>query len=163
MCNFILLYYTTIRVDIDTHNSPPTDARGEVALMLPPVMLPPPAYKQGRTLVRASVEESKTFFIDGKPVGTNEVEYLEQATSSRSCYRLRMGCCALKPISSKAIETETALAAVDTCVKCCYVFDIQHTSQYLPTWPFFQDVVYELEGTVSPAVKFLITRIHACI
>ncbi|KAI4796871.1 hypothetical protein KUCAC02_026706 [Chaenocephalus aceratus] len=46
---------------------PRIDARGEVALMRPPVMLPPPVYKQGRTLVRASVEASKRFFIDVKP------------------------------------------------------------------------------------------------
>ncbi|KAK5903820.1 hypothetical protein CgunFtcFv8_007568 [Champsocephalus gunnari] len=62
------------------------DARGEVALMLPPVMLPPPVYKRGRKLVRASVEESKRFFIDVKPVGTNMVEYLEQAKSSRGVH-----------------------------------------------------------------------------
>ncbi|KAJ4928697.1 hypothetical protein JOQ06_004323, partial [Pogonophryne albipinna] len=92
-------------------------ARGEVALMLLPVMLPPPVYKQGRTLVRASVEESKRFFIDVKPVGTNMVEYLEQAKSSRSCPFVLlledgMLCSqAFVVISGKAIETETALAA----------------------------------------------------
>ncbi|KAI4801014.1 hypothetical protein KUCAC02_006177, partial [Chaenocephalus aceratus] len=144
------------------------DARGEVALMLPPVMLPPPVYKQGRTLVCASVEESKRFFIDVKPVGTNMVEYLEQAKSSRSCPFVLllqdwMLCSqAFVVISGKAIETETALAAVDTCFKSFYVFDINYTNQCLPTWQFFQDVVYELEGTVSPAVKFLKTQIHAC-
>ncbi|XP_071060819.1 uncharacterized protein [Pseudochaenichthys georgianus] len=77
------------------------DARGEVALMLLPVMLPPPVYKQGRKLVRASVEESKRFFIDVKPVGTNMVEYLEQPNRpgrACSCYCFRMGCCALKPL-----------------------------------------------------------------
>ncbi|KAI9534133.1 hypothetical protein NQZ68_016851 [Dissostichus eleginoides] len=126
------------------------DARGEVALMLLPVMLPPPVYKQGRKLVRASVEESKRFFIDVKPVGTNMVEYLEQAKSSRSCPFVLlledgMLCSqAFVVISGKAIETETALAAVDTCFKSFYVFDIQYTSQCLPTWQFFQDVVYEL-------------------
>lgn len=59
---FIFLYYKTIWVYINTHNCPPTDARGEVALMLPP-----PADKQGRTLVRASIE-SKRAFIDVNPV-----------------------------------------------------------------------------------------------
>ncbi|KAK1891917.1 Apolipoprotein L3 [Dissostichus eleginoides] len=93
------------------------DARGEVALMLLPVMLPPPVYKQGRKLVRASVEESKRFFIDVKPVGTNMVEYLEQAKSSRWCPFVilledGMLCSqAFVVISGKAIETETALAA----------------------------------------------------
>ena len=41
MCSFILVYYTAIRLYIDTHDYPPTDARGEVALMLLPVMLSP--------------------------------------------------------------------------------------------------------------------------
>ncbi|KAL7394648.1 hypothetical protein ABVT39_001222 [Epinephelus coioides] len=49
-----------IRVYIDTHNCPPTDARGEVSLTLLPVMLPPPVYKQGRKLVWASIEECVT-------------------------------------------------------------------------------------------------------
>ena len=53
---------------IDTHNCPPTDARGEVALSLLPVLLPPPVYKQGRKCVRATVEESLRAFIDVKPV-----------------------------------------------------------------------------------------------
>ena len=53
---------------IDTHNCPPTDARGEVDLSLLPVLLPPPVYKQGRKCVRATVEESLRAFIDVKPV-----------------------------------------------------------------------------------------------
>ena len=63
------LFYCIIRLFefIDIHNCPPTDARG-VALTLLPVMLRPPVYKQGRNLVRASIEESKRAFIDVKPV-----------------------------------------------------------------------------------------------
>ncbi|KAI4789646.1 hypothetical protein KUCAC02_035115 [Chaenocephalus aceratus] len=64
-------------------------------------------------------------------VGTNMVEYLEQAESSRSCPFMLplqdgMLCSqAFVVISGKAIETETALAAVDTCFKSFYVFDIK--------------------------------------
>lgn len=65
--SFILLYYTAIQVYIDPHNCP-TDARGEVAMALLPVMLPPPFYKQGRKLVQASIGKSKRAFIDVKPV-----------------------------------------------------------------------------------------------
>ncbi|KAI4827553.1 hypothetical protein KUCAC02_030941, partial [Chaenocephalus aceratus] len=56
-------------------------------------------------------------------VGTNEVEYLEQAKLSRSCpfvlpLQDGMLCSqAFVVISGEAIETETALAAVDTCFK----------------------------------------------
>ncbi|KAF3851437.1 hypothetical protein F7725_013209 [Dissostichus mawsoni] len=51
---WVPLYADKIILYIDTRNCPPTDARGEVALMLLPVMLPPPVYKQGRKLVCAS-------------------------------------------------------------------------------------------------------------
>ena len=65
-------------------------------------------------------------------------------------------------ISGKAIETETVLAAVDTCFKSFYVFDTHYPNECTPTWQFFQSVVYGLEGTVSPAVNFLKTAILAC-
>ena len=41
---------------------------GEVALSLLPILLPPPVFKRGRKVVRATVDESKRAFIDVKPV-----------------------------------------------------------------------------------------------
>ncbi|KAF3832110.1 hypothetical protein F7725_025775 [Dissostichus mawsoni] len=77
-------------------------------------------------------------------VGTNMVEYLEQAKSSRSCPFVLlledgMLCSqAFVVISGKAMR-------------------LRRLSQL-----WIPDVVSELEGTVSPAVKFLKTQIHAC-
>ena len=56
ICNFILFI------------CPPTDASGEVALSLLPILLPPPVFKRGRRVVRTTVDELKTVFIDVKPV-----------------------------------------------------------------------------------------------
>ena len=72
-----LLYHTAIWVYIDTYNCRPTDARGEVALSLLPILLPPPVFKRGRKVVRATVDESKKGFIDVKlvsnvPLNRNE-------------------------------------------------------------------------------------------
>ncbi len=71
------------------------------------------------------------------------VEYLEQAKSSRSYPFVLlladgMLCSqAFAVISGKAIETETALAAVDTCFKSFYVFDLHYPNECTPTWSFF--------------------------
>ena len=95
------------------------------------------------------------------------VEYLEEAKASRSYpYVLLLGdgilfSQAFVVISGQAIETETALAAVDTCFKSFYIFDTHYPNQCTPAWQFLQSVVYGLEGTVSPAVKFLETTILA--
>lgn len=59
------------------------DAKGNLALKLLPVLLLPPPYKFGRKTVRPSIDESKKAFIDIQPVGTNMVEYLQQAEASR--------------------------------------------------------------------------------
>ena len=96
------------------------------------------------------------------------VEYLEQARTSRSHpYVLVLAdgmlCSqAFKVICGRAIVAETALAAVDTCFKSFYVFDTHYPAECVPTWQFFQSVIFELEGTVSPSVNFLKTKIIAC-
>nr|XP_057925482.1 uncharacterized protein LOC131127533 [Doryrhamphus excisus] len=144
------------------------DSRGEVALMLLPILLPPPVYKKGRKLVRASIQESKRAFIDVKPVGTNMVEYLEQAESLRAYpYVLLLSdgilCSqAFAIISGKAIPSDTALAAVDTCFKSFYILDCNYPNECAPTWQFLQSTVFELEGTVSPSVTFLKTQLLSC-
>ena len=68
------------------------------------------------------------------------VEYLEQAKSSRPCPFVllladgMLSSQSFAVISGKAIETETALAAVDTCFKRFYVFDTHYPSQCTPNW-----------------------------
>ncbi|KAL7402817.1 hypothetical protein ABVT39_020344 [Epinephelus coioides] len=47
------------------------------------MLLPPTVYKVGRKVFRHTIEESKLAFIDHKPVGTNLVEYLDEAKASR--------------------------------------------------------------------------------
>ncbi|KAJ8334888.1 hypothetical protein SKAU_G00405270 [Synaphobranchus kaupii] len=59
------------------------DAKGEIALRLLPIMLPPPVFRVGRKVVRPSVDEARQALIDLRPVGTNMVEYLQQAEVSR--------------------------------------------------------------------------------
>ncbi|RXN19331.1 hypothetical protein ROHU_025785 [Labeo rohita] len=44
------------------------DAKGNFALKLLPVLLPPPPYKIGRKTVRPSIDESKKAFIDIQPI-----------------------------------------------------------------------------------------------
>ena len=96
------------------------------------------------------------------------VEYLEQAkTSMAHPYVLLLAdgmlCSqAFAVICGRGIAMETALAAVDTCFKSFYVFDTHYPPECVPTWQFFQSVIYELEGQVSPSVNFLKTKILAC-
>ncbi len=80
---------TAIQVYIDTHNCSLTDAKGDVALALLPTMLPPPVFKKGRRLVRASIEESKRAFMDVQPVSNSPLSINQTINSFRtnpSCY-----------------------------------------------------------------------------
>ena len=93
------------------------------------------------------------------------VEYLEKPRDHPYILLLGDGMLcsqAFAIICGKAIEAQTALAAVDICFKSFYIFDTHYPPECAPTWQFFQSVVYELEGTVSPSVNFLKTKILAC-
>ncbi len=78
------LLYTVIQVYINTHNCSPTDAKGEVALALLPTMLPPPVYKKGRRLVRASIDESRRAFMDVQPVSNSPLSINQNMNSFRN-------------------------------------------------------------------------------
>ena len=96
------------------------------------------------------------------------IEYREQARSKAHPFVVVLGdgtsvSQAFAVIMGKTIETETALAAVDVCFKAYYVFDTKYPHQCKPTWEFFQRVVFDFEGTVTPSVNFLKTQILACI
>ncbi|KAJ8364334.1 hypothetical protein SKAU_G00131650 [Synaphobranchus kaupii] len=44
------------------------DAKGEIALRLLPIMLPPPVFRVGRKVVRPSVDEARQAFIGLRPI-----------------------------------------------------------------------------------------------
>lgn len=95
------------------------------------------------------------------------VEYLEKVRSKAHPFVLLLGDAmlvsqAFAVILGKAIECETALAAVDTCFKAYYVFDTKYPDQCKPTWEFLQRVVFDFDGTVTPSVNFLKTQVLAC-
>lgn len=95
------------------------------------------------------------------------VEYVEEAKMSRSCpYVLLLDSGtrysqAFSVISGRTIEAETPLAAVDTCFKSFYVFDLHFPRECTPTWQFLQTAVFDMEGTVSPAVGFLRSQLQS--
>ncbi|RXN34367.1 hypothetical protein ROHU_004056 [Labeo rohita] len=126
------------------------DAKGNFALKLLPVLLPPPPYKIGRKTVRPSVDESKKAFIDIQPVGTSMVEYLQQAEASRpypyvlSLENGHIDSQAFVILAGKALEQSTLIGAVDVCFKSFYVFDVNYPKQCFYCWEFIQNV-YELE------------------
>lgn len=96
------------------------------------------------------------------------VEYLQQAEVSRPYpYVLSLGdehlCSqAFSIIAGQALEQSTLLGAVDVCFKAFYTFDINYPKQCSPIWEFFKEGVFELEGSVTPSVKFLKASILAC-
>lgn len=143
------------------------DAKGNLALKLLPVLLPPPPYKIGRKTVRPSIDESKKAFIDIQPVGTNMVEYLQQAEASRpypyvlSLENGHIDSQAFVILAGEALEQSTLIGAVDVCFKSFYVFDVNYPKQCFYSWEFIQNI-YELEGSESPTVKFLHSALHSC-
>ncbi|XP_041840155.1 uncharacterized protein LOC121639051 [Melanotaenia boesemani] len=145
------------------------DCLGELALSQLPTLLPPTVYKVGRKVFRHTIEESKLAFIHHKPVGTNLVEYLNEAKASRPYpYVLSLGnnIChtsqAFVIVAGEALEQQSLLQAVDVCFKVFYVFDIEYPKQCAPVWEFLQNGVYGMEGDESKPVKFLRAAILAC-
>ncbi|RXN33776.1 hypothetical protein ROHU_015379 [Labeo rohita] len=57
--------------------------RGDVALLVLPLLLPPTVYKIGQKVFRPSIDKAGKAFIDLQPVGTNMVEFLKQAESTK--------------------------------------------------------------------------------
>ncbi|XP_049333160.1 uncharacterized protein LOC111195806 isoform X2 [Astyanax mexicanus] len=138
-----------------------TDAQGDMALRLLPVILPASVYRIGRKSFRPSCEETKKSFIDLQPVGTNMVEFLSEAQGTRPYpFVLALGddqrCSqSFVVINGEAMEQSTLIGAVDVCFKAYYVFDINYPRQCSSVWEFLQTVVYELPGQESPSVRLL--------
>ncbi|XP_041833312.1 uncharacterized protein gramd4a isoform X7 [Melanotaenia boesemani] len=145
---------------LSTDNLPP-EARGDVALRVLPLILPTPVYKDGKKMVKPSLDENMKSFIDYKHVGTNIVEYLGVAESTKPFpFILALGdnnqCSqAFVVIGKQALQHSTLLAAVDTCFKLFYIFDINFPKQCAAVWEFLQIVVYKLPGTESSSIRLL--------
>ena len=108
-------------------------------------------------------------FFPLSQVGTNLVEYLQEARASRTYpYVLSLGNDVWNSSQSfvilcgEALEQKTLLQAVDVCFKVFYIFDIEYPKQCASVWQFLQNAVYEMGGDESKPVKFLRAAILAC-
>ncbi|KTF80519.1 hypothetical protein cypCar_00036501 [Cyprinus carpio] len=145
----------------------PQENRGDVALLVLPLLLPPTVYRIGQKVFRPSIDEARKAFIDLQPVGTNMVEFINRPESTKHHpFVMAMGngqqiSQAFVIINGQALEQSTLLAAVDLCFKAFYVFDMNYPKQCASTWEFMQHVVFQIEGNETSAVRFLRTSLFA--
>lgn len=139
--------------------------RGDVALLVLPLLLPPTVYRIGQKVFRPSIDEARKAFIDLQPVGTNMVEYLNRAESTKphpfvmAMENGRHISQAFVILDGRSLEQSTLLAAVDLCFKAFNIFDMNYPKQCASTWEFLQHVIFQMEGKESSAVRFLRTSL----